>query len=236
MMDGDMTLSRKTPPLRFDLDDALAQRFFALYDRVRDLTMIPRRRYVENLMLMHQIGRAIPGAFVECGTWKGGMSVGMIDAGGTERDYRFLDSFEGLPDAKEEDGPDAKIYQDSPDDPLYYDNCTAGYEPYVELMRAQPIAQERIKIYRGWFKDTLPQVPKETISVLRLDGDWYESTLECLTALYDLVPPGGIIILDDYDRWDGCARATHEFLARTGSTARIRRTNNEYVSYLLKFD
>ena len=68
---------------------------------------IARNAYIENLAL---ISRALEnsalkdGAFIECGTWKGGMSAGMIEVGGPDRNYFFFDSFEGLPLAKEIDG------------------------------------------------------------------------------------------------------------------------------------
>jgi hypothetical protein len=51
------------------------------------------------------------------------------------------------------------------------------------------------------------------IGVLRLDGDWYESTKCCLDQLFDQVVPGGYIIIDDYGHWEGCRHAVDEFLA-----------------------
>jgi O-methyltransferase len=82
------------------------------------------------------------------------------------------------------------------------------------------------RLVPGWFKDTLATfVPPEPIAVLRLDGDWYDSTRLCLEALYPAVPPGGLIIIDDYYAWEGCARAVHEYLAQQpGSQDRIRQT------------
>jgi O-methyltransferase len=69
------------------------------------------------------------------------------------------------------------------------------------------------------------------IALLRLDGDWYESTMACLDALYDRVVPGGLVIIDDYYTWDGCARAVHDFLSRRGVSARIRQWANA-ICYL----
>jgi O-methyltransferase len=66
---------------------------------------------------------------------------------------------------------------------------------------------------KGWFCDTLPLAPIKTISVLRLDGDLYTSTMDGLTNLYDKVSPGGYIIADDYFSWPGQRRAITEFLA-----------------------
>ncbi|MDQ3275320.1 MAG: TylF/MycF family methyltransferase [Actinomycetota bacterium] len=69
------------------------------------------------------------------------------------------------------------------------------------------------------------------ISVLRIDGDWYESVKTCLVELYDQVSRGGFVIFDDYFVWEGCAVAVHEFLGErklghrliTNETAHFRK-------------
>ena len=50
----------------------------------------------------------------------------------------------------------------------------------------------------GWFKDTLPTAPFEALSVMRLDGDMYESTWQAIEALYRKLSPGGFCIIDDF--------------------------------------
>ena len=77
-------------------------------------------------------------------------------------------------------------------------------------------------LVRGWFEETLRDfAPPSPIAVLRLDGDWYESTTVALEALFRHVAPDGIVIVDDYYAWDGCSRAVHDFLSRNGLTARL---------------
>lgn len=67
---------------------------------------------------------------------------------------------------------------------------------------------------KGMFQDTLPNYWNEIgdIAVLRLDGDWYESTKCCLEWLYDNVLDGGYVIIDDYNLV-GCRKALDEFIA-----------------------
>jgi len=191
----------------------------------------------ENLMLVDFFARRVEGDIVECGTWKGGMACAMMAAVGPSRDYHFFDSFEGLPPADGRDGQRALAYQADTASPDYFDNCRADFEAFHRLVHSQGIPAERIHIYKGWFKDTLPAFPADRrISVLRLDGDWYESTMDCLTGLWDRVSPGGIVIVDDYDPWDGCARAVHDFLSRRGLASRIYRTPVTYVPYIIKTD
>jgi O-methyltransferase len=94
--------------------------------------------------------------------------------------------------------------------------------------------ESRFKIYKGWFNETVPGVRIDPgIALLRLDGDWYESTWVCLEAFYPQVVKGGMILIDDYFIWDGCSRAVHDYLSKTQSSDRIRHSP-EGVAYLVK--
>jgi O-methyltransferase len=86
-----------------------------------------------------------------------------------------------------------------------------------------------VHIRKGWFKDTLPIAKHEVgpISILRLDGDWYDSVLVGLECLYDLVVPGGYILIDDYGFWEGAQKATDEFRAKRGIRSPLIQTDHE---------
>lgn len=200
--------------------------------RYRSYTMVGGRRYLANLHLVHA-HRHIRGAVVECGVWRGGMIAGIAHCLGPDRSYLLFDSFEGLPDAKPIDGASASAYQEDESAPEYHDNCSADSSHAREAMALAGVRDPRL--IEGWFDKTLPAFDwNEPIAILRLDGDWYDSTMCCLEQLYSHVAPGGLIILDDYYYWEGCAKALHDFLSRTGSAARIREFNK--VAYLVKPD
>ena len=75
------------------------------------------------------------------------------------------------------------------------------------------MANVTTEVHKGWFDDTLSQFPQDgRIAVLRLDGDWFDSTLVCLEALWGRVIPNGLVLIDDYYDWSGCANAVHQFL------------------------
>ena len=61
------------------------------------------------------------------------------------------------------------------------------------------------------FRKTLKVKKPKSISLLRLDTDFYHSTKAELQYLYNLISPGGIIIIDDYGHWVGAKRAVDEF-------------------------
>lgn len=182
--------------------------------------MIPRSEYLNNLSLAERV-RSLPGCVVECGVWRGGMSAGIGMVMGPDRDYFLFDSFEGLPPAREIDGKAAIEWQNDKDSPDYRDNCAADMAFAEQAMRRAGIQSFHLK--KGWFDKTLPVFqPPASIAMLRLDGDWYDSTMVCLTHLFDFVTPGGLILLDDYHTWDGCSRALHDFLSRRSATERIQ--------------
>jgi O-methyltransferase len=163
------------------------------------------------------------GAIVECGTWKGGMSAALVEIGGPDRDYYFFDSFEGLPPAKEIDGEGALAYQADKNSPHYRDNCCASLEDFQHTMSLTNLPTNRIHAIKGFFESTFPSFEPTPIALLRLDGDWYDSTMVCLEKFWDHILPGGVVLIDDYYIWDGCSRAVHDFLSRRQSSERIRQ-------------
>jgi len=186
--------------------------------------------FIDNLRVV-TLAKDIPGCVVECGVWRGGMSAGIASLLGPTRTYYLFDSFEGLPPAQAIDGSKAIQWQRATDSSAYFDNCSAAEEFAHQAMRRA--GARDVRLVKGWFSDTVPVfMPPTPIAVLRLDGDWYESTMTCLTGLYDKVTPGGLIILDDYYSWDGCSRATHDFLSRRSAVERINV--HGAVCYLVK--
>lgn len=180
-------------------------------------------------------GSGLRGAFVECGTWRGGALAfwarALLRNGGaaaTNPLYGF-DSFAGMPDVTPEDGDwAARMLHGKGIDSLSAEELGGALKPHAmnaaeETACRAIVAQsgfpaEHSHIVKGWFQDTLPAWKSRIgpIAVLRLDGDWYESTRTCLEQLYDQVVPGGIVIVDDYGFFVGCQKAVNEFLAGRG--------------------
>ena len=165
--------------------------------------------------------KEISGDFVECGVWKGG-SAGLMGLAleafepGSSRKLHLFDSFEGLPQPCAEDGERAAEYSGGVNsgDLVSVHQCEAGLDEVRDfLLNTLSLPSNRLVFHKGWFQETIPHLgtEPESIAVLRLDGDWYESTKVCLEHLYDRLTPGGIVILDDYFCWEGCKKATDEY-------------------------
>ncbi len=212
---------------------ARALQSWRLYRKHRRNTMTHATAYISNLLLARGV-LEVPGCVIECGVWRGGMIAGIAEVLGPDRDYFLFDSFEGLPKAQRMDGESIAAWQRDVESPAYFDNCRASEDEARAAMRIA--GAPRVVTVKGWFDRTLPGFrPPSPIALLRLDGDLYASTKICLESLYEHVAPKGLIVIDDYGTWEGCARAVNEFLARTSEhqVLRLRQYANR-VFYIVK--
>ncbi len=181
------------------------ERLWALYDAVR-----------------HVSRNSVPGAFVECGVWRGGSS--MLTAltlqalGDDDRELWLYDTFEGMTDPGEHDAgrhePDLVAdwdhFKGNTSHPVF---AHATLQDVQANMRSTGYATERVRYVEGKVEDTIPGELPASIALLRLDTDWYDSTKHELEHLYPLLAPGGVLIIDDYGYWAGARRAVDEWLA-----------------------
>jgi len=192
------------------------------------LTMVGHKR-LENVRscILTVIADKIPGDFVECGVWRGGASIyakAVLNAcGAGDRKVWLADSFQGMPALKVEEDkidPDLSAVQ----------YLAVTQDQVVANFRRFGLLDGNVRFIKGWFSESLPSAPIETIAVLRLDGDYYTSTMDSLTSLYSKVSPGGFVIIDDYNVFTGCKRAVTEFRAAHDINAELVPID-EYAVY-----
>jgi len=193
----------------------------SLFIKVRPYTMASYER-LRNVYLLAEAAenKRLEGAFVECGVWKGGCAGVMAYVSkqhNSKRSIHLFDSFEGLPAPSEKDGRKAASYMDNVIKGKYSERykCDASIDLVRELFFEKlNILPTSVHFHKGWFKSTIPfqKTQIDSIAILRLDADWYESTKLCLVHLYDKVVDGGFVILDDYGYWEGCRKAVDEFI------------------------
>jgi O-methyltransferase len=203
-------------------------------DKVRPLTMVSEQSLVDLADLASVILRDdVPGDFVECGVWRGGVAFLLAEilrqGRVPDRKVWLLDSFEGLPLPQDIDGRAAKEYASNPDNGSYQDNCRASLED-VQRNAEELGLLAYSEFVKGWFEQTVPATRDRIhrIALLHIDCDWYSSVRCCLEHLYDKVVDGGFVILDDYYSYDGCAIALHEFLAQRRLTHRIHSVVSDW--------
>lgn len=184
------------------------------------LTMVGRAR-LDNIeqLLRKAVKNGVPGDFVECGVWRGGSSLyarAVLDVlREPDRVVHLVDSFQGLPVPTQSNDVDSWSRMHFLRVPL---------EEVQRPFRQLGLLDDGVAFHKGFFQNSLPVVRQQLmqsnrpIAVLRMDGDMYESTMDILYNLYDLVSVGGCVIIDDYTIVYA-KRAVHEFLDRHGIVA-----------------
>lgn len=174
-------------------------------------TMIGRKR-LNNIQYCVEktIKDKIPGDLIETGVWRGGATIFMRAIlkvyNVKDKKVWVADSFEGLPP------PDLHNYpQDKGLDLYTFKNLAVSLDTVKENFKRYNLLDNQVIFLKGWFKDTLPQAPINKLSVLRLDGDLYESTLEALKYLYPKLSIGGYVIIDDYGAIKPCRQAVNYY-------------------------
>lgn len=168
------------------------------------------------------VKRNIEGDYLETGAWRGGSCIiakSVYHSLGSKKKVYVADSFEGLPP------PDPEKYPDDKNDTHYQDpNMTASLETVRANFKKFGLLDERVIFLKGWFKDTMPSAPIDNLSILRLDGDMYESTIDVLKYTYHKLSIGGYCIIDDYYH-PACRSAVHDFRSRNGITEPIMKVD-----------
>jgi O-methyltransferase len=161
----------------------------------------------------------IEGDLIETGAWRGGCSIFMravlLARGDTKRTVWVADSFEGLAP------PDYDAHPNELEiDLSVFDLLAVSLDEVKSNFSRYNLLDGQVRFLPGWFRNTLPDAPVDKLALLRLDGDYYESTMTALTHLYPKLSSGGFIIVDDYII-PACGKAVSEFRASVGDESEI---------------
>lgn len=174
-------------------------------------TMIGWKR-LENIQTCVEdiIERGVPGDLIETGVWRGGALIFMravLKAHDvSDRRVWGADSFQGLPK------PDAARFPADEGDVTYtYQELAVSLDEVRANFEKYGLLDEQVRFLQGWFRETLPSAPVEELSLIRLDGDMYESTHVALESLYPKLSRGGYLIVDDYGAVPTCRKAVQDF-------------------------
>lgn len=181
------------------------------------------------------ITAGIPGSIVECGVWRGGMMMAaarmLLALGELSRHLYLFDTFEGMSEPGQTDinaqGKSAAVaYGQAPRLPSGgVDWCYASIDEVRGNLASTQYPAAQFHLVKGRVEETLPAKAPESISILRLDTDWYESSRHEMTHLFPRLQCGGVLILDDYGFWQGCRQAADEFFQDHGIRMHLVRVD-----------
>lgn len=175
----------------------------------------------------------LPGDVAECGVFRGATLLPMavhVHQRGLGKQIVGFDSFAGFSEAIRIDinlgGADT-------------DACrkVGGFSDTsaeVVLSKVGLLNLPNVELAPGFFTETLRRYDRRVFSFVHLDCDLYTSYKECLEFFYPRVPPGGIILFDEYNDppWPGCNKAVDEFLVGKAEKP-IRITSDNYEKYFI---
>ena len=171
------------------------------------VTMAGHRRMRSVQELVQLVARRkVNGSYAETGVWRGGMSIFATAAlqlyGLGHRPVYLCDSFNGVPLPRNTSvRTDETAYR-------------IQWYLHVNELHVQKMFQKygvwspSVHMVKGFYVHSMPpfraelQQRGERLAILRLDGDIYDSTVDVLYNLYDLVEVGGFVVIDDFG-WGG---------------------------------
>jgi hypothetical protein len=151
----------------------------------------------------------IPGDLIEAGVWRGGATIfmkGLLTINNIKNRVVWVaDSFRGLPK------PNEKYKIDKESTLHTYEELAIPVDVVRKNFEKYGLLDNGVKFLEGYFSDTLPKASIKTLSLIRADGDMYESTMDILVNLYPRLSIGGYIIFDDFNTIEGCKEAVMEY-------------------------
>lgn len=173
---------------------------------------------------IYELIKHLPGHIVELGVFKGesllrfAQLVEIFEPYDRSFEVIGFDNFEGFTKFNEKDGVESK----NTDKVIGGWSSSSYYDELLELInifdhdRFAP-QKRRINLIKGDILNTVPEYSRINkhgkIRLLHLDADLYEPTKVGLENLWDLLIPGGVLLLDQYgfDVFPGEAAAVDEF-------------------------
>ena len=161
----------------------------------------------------------ISGIMVEAGCALGGSTILISKTKNKQSPLFVYDVFEMIPAPTEEDGEDIqrryKTIREGSSNGIggnkYYGYEDNLYNKVQQNLQGFEIYEEQDQVYliKGLLQDTMDI--QEPVAFAHIDVDWYQPVKICLERIVPKLVVGGSVILDDYNDWSGCKKATDEY-------------------------
>lgn len=202
------------------VEDSYAHDGLVQPERAETMVGVPRLNNLEHC-IRTVVENEIEGDVIETGVWRGGACIFMkavLNELKSDKIVYVADSFEGLPK------PSNKYKADKNDKHHTVDFLKVDLATVENNFRKYGITDlTNVVFIKGFFSPSIFDLPIK-LSILRLDGDMYESTIVVLESLYHKLSVCGFCIIDDY-HLPACKKAVNDF-----------RKKNRITDELIKID
>ena len=179
----------------------------------------------------------VPGDIVECGVFKGAgfmywLKLIKLFAFQEQRMVIGFDTFKSFSDSLLD-------YEKKSAQSFVNEAFFEGVDPEEIIDNAKSGGFLNSELIAGDVLETIPKYKEDNpgfrISLLHLDLDTYQGTKIVLENFYDLVTPGGIILLDEYGKrgW-GESDAVDEFFKNKNKTIHALKNSYQPTSFIVK--
>ena len=192
----------------------LDKEFLKICDKIEKIykhNCVTETNYTAFITTKNIINQNLQGCFVECGVFKGEKISIFLETlkylNVKNRNIYLIDTFEGMTEPSELD------YQVVDGSKMNKNDMLGTIKEVKKNIINTDYPLDNIKFVKIDVRSTekLKNSIQENIALLRLDTDFYDSTISILDALYDQVNKNGYIIHDDYGHWKGHYEACKKF-------------------------
>jgi O-methyltransferase len=164
------------------------QDFQTVYRQTKANTLVDVWRSYELWSLLGEVSD-LSGAVLEVGVWRGGsgalMAARMAGLGLSDRVY-LCDTWEG-------------VVKTGPEDIYYHDGEHADTSKAIVEALIDRLGLTNVTLLQGIFpEDTASQVTAETLRLVHVDVDVYQSAKDVFEWAWPRLASGGIAVFDDY--------------------------------------
>jgi hypothetical protein len=202
----------------------------SLHERIRYGPEVRNHQAIADALLFameYVWGAAVEGHVVEFGTMTGRTANVLAAAMASFRfkgELHLFDSFEGLPEATSQRDKDSFHVKDG----VWSAGTLQGISPSALRAKCRRyLADDRIIIHEGWFKDTIKHLPEgKKFGLIHVDGDLYQSTIDALDPMFGrrMVSEGAALLFDDWN----CNRASNQLGERRAWQELVQKYQVEF--------
>ena len=182
--------------------------FLSAMDSIRFQTMKFLAQEIRN--------QNIQGEIAELGVYRGEFAR-YLNSEFPDRTLNLFDTFEGFAESDEQNDLKANLVSDR----VIHD--TKFIDTSIDLVMSKMKYPERVKIYQGYFPETIPSEEKR-FALVSLDTDIYPPMLAGFEYFYPRLSEGGFIMAHDYNSanfFDSVHKAVDDFEKKFGHIAKI---------------
>jgi O-methyltransferase len=164
------------------LDD---EKFKQIYSLIRPNTMVDVFRCYELWQLAKESSKLPAGSILEVGVWRGGTGC-LIASAVPDVPVYLCDTFAGIPETK----------VSSADTYLGGEHAETAEEIVRELINS--LECRNVHILNGVFPDQTGHLCSDSLRIVHIDVDVYQSRKDVLDWVWPRLVRGGIVVFDDY--------------------------------------